>query len=115
MSRFSGSIAAELVRVARDTTADVSHRGVADLEPPVIQHMDTEIKLPRQTLRGPKPVDEGRAMKIYFDGRCVKKKGAGGMIVFNHEGQQVHGEAWYFGDSASTNNEAEAESLLRAM
>jgi hypothetical protein len=49
--------------------------------------MDTEIKLPRQTLRGPKAVDEGRAMKVYFDGRCVNKKGAGGMIAFDHKGQ----------------------------
>ena len=54
-------------------------------------------------------------MKIYFDGRCVGRKGAGGMIVFNHLGEYMHGEAWYFGDSAPTNNEAEAESLLRSL
>ncbi len=73
--------------MARDSSNDVSHRGVAALEPPVIQHMDTEIKLPRQTLRGPKAVDEERAMKVYFDGRCVNKKGAGGMIAFDYKGQ----------------------------
>jgi hypothetical protein len=94
---------------------DEDHRGVADLAPNALVHVDVEIKLPRQTMKGPKPVNEDKAMKVYFDGRCVNKKGAGGMIAFDHLGKQVHGMAWYFGESASTNNEAEAEALVRTL
>jgi hypothetical protein len=115
IAKNPGTIAAELLQVAQSRPAGNEHRGVADLAHETIAHVDVEIKLPRQTMRGPKPVDEARALKVHFDGRCVGRKGAGGMIAFDHLGNQVHGMAWYFGETAATNNEAEAEALLRTL
>jgi hypothetical protein len=115
IAKNPGTIAAELLQVAQSRPAGNEHRGVADLAHEPIAHVDVEIKLPRQTMRGPKPVDEARALKVHFDGRCVGRKGAGGMIAFDHLGNQVHGMAWYFGETAATNNEAEAEALLRTL
>jgi hypothetical protein len=47
VSKLSGTIAAELIEVARDTTGDGIHRGIADLVPQQVEHVDVEIKLPR--------------------------------------------------------------------
>lgn len=47
VSKFSGSIAAELIEVARDTSRDEAHRGIADLTPQELEHTDVEIKIPR--------------------------------------------------------------------
>ena len=115
VAKSPGTIAAELLEVARSKPSEDNHRGIADLAHEAVQHVDVEIKLPRQTMQGPKPIDEAGALRVYFDGRCVKKKGAGGMVAFDQHGQQVHGMAWYFGETAATNNEAEAEALLRTL
>ena len=88
VSQLLGSIAAELVVVAHDKSQDVSYLGVDDLAPTVIKHVEVEINLPHQMLKGPKSVDEAHAMRVYFDGRCVNKLGAGGMIAFNHHGEK---------------------------
>jgi hypothetical protein len=47
VSKFSGSLAEELVKVASNISKDDNHRGIADLTAQEIKHEDVEIKLPR--------------------------------------------------------------------
>ena len=54
-------------------------------------------------------------MRVYFDGRCVQKQGAGGYVAFAPDGKLLGGMALYFGSQARSNNEAEAEALLCAL
>jgi hypothetical protein len=47
VSKFSGSLAEELIKVASNISKDDNHRGIADLAAREIEHEDVEIKLPR--------------------------------------------------------------------
>ncbi len=47
VSKFSGSLAGEIVKVAENITKDDKHRGITDMTEEEIKHEDVEIKLPR--------------------------------------------------------------------
>ena len=105
------------MEASRAAAADqqIPHRGVDHKEAPVVQHEEVTISMPRAGKGGTKAVNEKDALRVYFDGRCVKKLGAGGFIAFAPDGELLGGKALYYGQKASSNNEAEAEALLSAL
>ena len=52
---------------------------------------------------------------MYFDGNCANKLGSGGYVIYDTEGLQIEGVGVYYGLDARTNNEAEVETVRRAM
>ena len=83
--------------------------------PPPIEHEDVELKFPHGKKEAVKGVQEGAAIRMYFDGRSADKRGSGGYIIFAPDGKVLGGAACNYGVEAGTVNAAEMESLLRGL
>lgn len=52
---------------------------------------------------------------LYFDGGCREKRGSGGYVLFDADGNQVEAAGLWFPEEARTNNEAELAALAAGM
>ena len=100
ISDLQGSIAEEYLNKAVHQPNHLSHRGIEDMEADPIPHQDITIALPRSNQRVKCVNEDNNTVRVYFDGRCVKKLGAGGYVAFDAKVKFLGGQVLYFGNTA---------------
>lgn len=52
---------------------------------------------------------------VQFDGGAAQRQGTGGFLIWGLQGELVHAQAIWYGDSVATNNVAECSAMRDAL